>query len=169
MLCPPPSWLPSSSGYTGGWLLPSVSNAFYHLPCFPLLPHCLRHLSRPSSLVSDCRCTSSPRRTTALLLRHPQRMHPCTASIHPPRLPSPRVAPSSYFVLTRYPLPVLYHHPILALPPLNIIWSHCPLLLPLLHADLKDDRFMLCGDILATRTQHFAALHPPELLLSHHV
>ena len=22
----------------GGWLLPSISNSFYHLPCFPLLP-----------------------------------------------------------------------------------------------------------------------------------
>ena len=52
------------------------------------------------------------------------------------------------------PLPVLYRHIILALPQLNIIWSHCPILLPLLHADLKDDRFVLCGDIVSQQRLH---------------
>ena len=52
-------------------MLSSVSKAFYHLSCLPLLPpHCLRHLFRPPSLVYASRCTSFPRRSITQLLRH---------------------------------------------------------------------------------------------------
>ena len=60
--CPvhrPPGCLLLLAIHGGGWLLPSVSKAFYHILCFPLL-HCLRHLFRPPSLVSVSRCTSFP-------------------------------------------------------------------------------------------------------------
>ena len=75
------------------WVVtPPVFNAFYHLPCFPLLPHCLRHLFRPPSVVSASRCTSFPPTFCHTVPQPPQRMHP-TSSIHPPLFPSPRIGP----------------------------------------------------------------------------
>ena len=84
----------------------------------------------------------------------PQQMYPCTASIHPPTVPF-SASSSSYVLLT-----LSLYSTIIILSSLHShLWSHCPLLLPLLHVDLKDDRFVLCGDILSRqRVQSFTLL-----------
>ena len=88
------------------------------------------------------------------VLPHNSSATPTNASLY--CLHSPSTVPfsasnSSYFLLT-----LSLYSTVLALPQLNIIWSHCPLLLPLLHADLKYDRFVLCGDIVShQRLQSF--------------
>ena len=77
-------------------MLPSVCNAFYHLPCFPLLPYCLGHLFRPQSLVSVSRRTFFPRRSTTQLLRHLTNASVyCLHSLSP----IPFSASSSYYFL----------------------------------------------------------------------
>ena len=64
----------------------------------PLLPHCLRHLFRPQSLVSASRCTSFPRGSATQLPRHPNK---CILVLPPFTSAVPFSASSySYFLLT---------------------------------------------------------------------
>ena len=75
---------------------PPVCNAFYHIPCFPLLPYCIGHLFRPPTLVSLSRRTFFPRRSTTQLLRHLTNASVyCLHSLSP----VPFSASSSYYFL----------------------------------------------------------------------
>ena len=125
--CSSLSLMPNSSSY--------MHPASSPLPSLPL----------PSTILGFCFSVYLLSPTFCHTVPSPlQWIHRCTASSQPPLFPSPRLAlhtSSLHFLCTLPSSP-------LALPRLHITWSHCPILLPLLHADLKDDRFVLCGEIL---------------------
>ena len=52
----------------------------------------------------------------------PQRMHPCTASFHPPLFPSPRLAPHTSFLPSRCILPSLHFHHLLFFGPIVLFF-----------------------------------------------
>ena len=129
------------------------------LPASPPLPS----PPHPSTIIGFCISVYLLSPTSCHTAPPPsQGMHPCTASIHPPQFPSPRLAPHITSLPSHYTLPS--YQPCLS----TTYYSLVPLSSSPSTSSCGPQRrpVWLCGDTLSR--QRFAVLHPPELMLPHH-